>query len=248
MGKGIDCATPLTAETAAAFKEDGYTFVGRYAVPEGSWKALTAEEVQVISDAGLYIVSVFETTADRALGGAEAGSHDGQVAVQTVAGLGQAKGSTIYFAVDFDAQGWQFGDVEAYLLAAKEIVVQAGYEMGVYGSYSVVETMAGRGVASYFWQTLAWSHRQVSSKAQLYQYEIDTIEDGIGVDHNTSNGSAGGWKLEPPTPPALTVEQADEMIKMLSEAWKTTKDAELKVRVHAVANIIRGLAGMEEQN
>ena len=59
--KGIDCATALTAAKALEFKEDGYTFVGRYTVPEGSWKALTADEVKAISDAGLYIVSVYET-------------------------------------------------------------------------------------------------------------------------------------------------------------------------------------------
>ncbi|MDF2721847.1 MAG: hypothetical protein K0Q59_1522, partial [Paenibacillus sp.] len=62
--------------TATLFKSDGFEFVCRYLVPYG-WKRLTLEEADLISASGLNIVSVFETTADRALGGREAGLADG---------------------------------------------------------------------------------------------------------------------------------------------------------------------------
>jgi hypothetical protein len=68
MVRGFDCATPLSQVKAEVFRRDGLEFVARYLVP-GGWKALTKKEAKIISDAGLQIVSVFETTADRALGG-----------------------------------------------------------------------------------------------------------------------------------------------------------------------------------
>lgn len=42
----------------------------------------------------MKIVSVFETTADRALGGRAAGLHDGAVAVQCAVEVGQPTGTT----------------------------------------------------------------------------------------------------------------------------------------------------------
>ncbi|MEC0264412.1 hypothetical protein [Paenibacillus anseongense] len=63
MTKGFDCATPLTAKTGVAFASDGFSFAARYLVPSG-WKALTKAEADLINQAGLDIVSVFETTAD----------------------------------------------------------------------------------------------------------------------------------------------------------------------------------------
>ena len=76
MTKGFDCSTPLTAQKAAAFVGQGYVFVARYLVPSGA-KALTKSEADAISAAGLQVVSVFETTANRALGGRSAGLADG---------------------------------------------------------------------------------------------------------------------------------------------------------------------------
>lgn len=243
MNKGIDCASTITPELAEEFKADGYTFVGRYTVPEGSWKALSLDEVKAITDAGLYIVSIWETTADRALDGNNAGYDDAQQAVSVAQGLGQPVGTPIYFAVDFDAQGFQFDAIEDYMLGASEVLNDAGYELGIYGSYSVVETMAARKVATYFWQTLAWSHKQRSTKAALYQYAIDKQENGIGVDYNDSNGSAGGWQpVKPPIPP-ISLDQANLIIKMLSDAWNITKDKTTKSKVHEAANLIRTLSG-----
>ncbi len=87
-----------------------------------------------------------------------------------------------------------------------------------------------------------------SSKAQLYQYAIDKKENGIGVDYNDSNGSAGGWRIEPPAPPVISVEDAEFVIKLMADAWNATKDKTTKARVHEVANLIRTLSGQEVQN
>lgn len=154
MTKGFDCSTPLTAQTAAAFVKDGYSFVARYLVPSG-YKALTKSEADRISQAGLQIVSVFETTANRALGGRSAGLADGATAVQVAHQLGQPAGSCIYFAVDFDATSAQMATVVAYIQAASEATPE--YTTGVYGSYAVMEAVKKAGACSRFWQTYAWS-------------------------------------------------------------------------------------------
>lgn len=247
MGKGIDCATPLTAELAKEFKADGYDFVARYTVPEGSWKALTAEEVANIVDAGLYIVSIFETTANRALKGAKAGMYDAEVAVGICKGFGQPAGTPIYFAVDFDAQGNQYAPIVDYFMAAKEVLTGHGYTIGGYGSYSVIEMLAAKGIP-FLWQTFAWSHGQRSAKAQLFQYKIDTVENGIGVDYNVSNGAAGGWMpvVEAPAPVTLDTALANEIIKELGEAWEATKSQAIKDSLHVIANKVRELAGIKE--
>lgn len=153
MTKGFDCSTPLTAQTAAAFVKDGYSFVARYLVPSG-YKALTKSEADRISQAGLEIVSVFETTANRALGGRSAGLADGATAVQVAHQLGQPAGSCIYFAVDFDATSAQMATIVAYI---KRQVKRLGYTTGVYGSYAVMEAVKKAGACSRFWQTYAWS-------------------------------------------------------------------------------------------
>ena len=91
MMNGIDCAAPLTAKTATAIKANGYGFVGRYLVPaKGSlkWKALTKDEARVISNAVLKLLTVYETTADRAKGGAVHGALDGATAKACAEAIG----------------------------------------------------------------------------------------------------------------------------------------------------------------
>jgi hypothetical protein len=217
QSKGLDCATPLTAELAAAFAADGHTFVGRYLVPARYSKALTRTEAELISAAGLSIVSVFETTADRALGGYEAGTADGKTALACAVDVGQPEGSTIYFAVDFDAQPWQMPKVIDYLHGCG--LAAPGYEIGVYGSYAVVGAVRAAGVCQRFWQTYAWSRGQQAEGIHIYQWENDVWEYGIKIDRNEGFGDFGGWSIEQ----ALKYETEDEEnmneLQLTTEGW-----------------------------
>lgn len=196
MIKGIDCATKLTAITAAGIKTAGYEFAGRYLVPnEGvlAWKALTAEEARVITDAGLRLLTVWETTADRVKGGATAGREDGARAYQCAKEIGMPANGIIYFAVDYDAQPADYRTIADYLAAAR---TQTGeYEVGVYGSYSVVEEMAGQYVCKGFWQCLAWSYGRKSDHLTVYQGEFGLTVAGVPVDGNEcpDMDTAGIW-------------------------------------------------------
>lgn len=196
MRKGIDCAAPLTAEKARAIRAAGYEFVCRYLVPERyAWKRLTRAEAEAITAAGMQIVSVFETTANRPAGGAAAGAVDGAEALKEAKLIGQPLGSAIYFAVDFDAGAKDMDAIEAYLRAAGEAI--KGYRVGVYGEYDVVEEMARRGAAKHFWQTYAWSRGRKSPRANIWQHKNDVTIAGHHVDLNESYGNEGWWNTKP---------------------------------------------------
>jgi hypothetical protein len=170
-------------------------FACRYLVPEQyAWKRLTRSEAEFITAAGMQIISVFETSASRAAKGTAAGRADGAAAYKEAQLICQPTGTAIYFAVDYDAQPADYDSIEAYLRTAGEQI--PGYEVGVYGSYAVIEEMARRGAAKHFWQTYAWSRRQMSQAANIYQYKNDISMFGIGVDLNESFGNEGFWNTK----------------------------------------------------
>lgn len=247
MAKGIDCSTALTPQTAAAFANDGFEFVCRYLVPTG-WKRLTREEAEIISNAGMQVVSVFETTADRALGGRSAGLQDGAVALQTAAQVGQPQGSTIYFAVDFDATVAQLPTVIEYIRACSEAT--PNYNTGVYGSYRVVEAAYASGACSRFWQTYAWSGGQRSGVRNIYQYRNNISMNGITVDLNESFGNEGWWSTQSASSGGddlmLDPGVAQTIINTwISPAWYETEDQEQKEYLHWLANQLRIASGQE---
>ncbi|MDR7318934.1 glycoside hydrolase domain-containing protein [Brevibacillus nitrificans] len=194
--KGIDCAAPLSAEKAKVIAAAGYKFAVRYLVPERlAWKRLTRAEAEAITAAGMKVVSVFETTANRPTGGAAAGLEDGVEAYKEAQLIGQPIGSAIYFAVDFDTKATDYTAIEAYLRAAATKIPD--YEIGVYAEYDVIEEMAKRGAAKRFWQTYAWSGGKKSSRANIYQHKNGQTLAGHSVDFNESYGGEGWWDTRP---------------------------------------------------
>lgn len=200
MKRGIDCAARLTPETAAGLAAAGYEFAGRYLVPAvGSmkWKALTAEECCAVTGAGLKLLSVWETTADRVKGGAAAGTEDGARAAVLAQEMGMPDGAAVYFAVDYDARERDFPLIEAYLRAAAG-GLRGRWRVGVYGSYRVIEAMAERGAAECFWQCVAWSGGQKSRHRNVYQALFGQSCAGVAIDVNECEDlkRAGIWSYE----------------------------------------------------
>ncbi|MGK9252355.1 DUF1906 domain-containing protein [Paenibacillus humicus] len=211
--KGFDCATPVTAQVAAALVGFGLRYAARYLVPEShwKWKRLSQAESLILTNAGLEIVSVFETSASRPRGGAASGTEDGKLALAEAKVIGQPEGSAIYFAVDYDAKSSDFDSIEAYLrAAAKEI---PGYRIGVYGSYAVVEAMAKRKAALHFWQTYAWSGGKESAFAHIFQYSNGRQLGGTLLDLNNFNGGEGAWSAKVVKPPNRPAELTPKIIR-----------------------------------
>lgn len=158
---GIDCANKITKQVAEKLVTAGQTFVARYLVPaKYEWKRLSPEEAQIISDSGMNILSVFESTANRALDGFAGGEADALLALEEAAIVGQPKGKAIYFAVDFDVtKESQYDVVEQYLLGAASILGD-DYSVGVYAEYSVIEEMGKRGACKHL-ANICMESRQV---------------------------------------------------------------------------------------
>lgn len=233
--KGLDCATPFTTDLARLFAADGFTHICRYLVP-GGYKHLTRQEAEIISNAGLKIVSVFETVANRCQGGQSTGTEDGKSALQCALAVGQTLGTAIYFAVDFDAKPNDLVAIEAYLKAAALEI--KGYEVGVYGSFAVVEAMKVRGI-KYLWQTIAWSHGFKSSSANIYQFDCGNDGNGlsmhgIGVDLDEINLNEGGWDTM-----QIPVLDASKIIQLISSAYLATNDPVARAEYHRLANVMR---------
>lgn len=266
MAAGFDTSTRLTADKAREFASGGFVFAGRYLDAPTSWKALSAAEARDISDAGLYIVSLYERTASRAREGAAAGEMDGRQALTHAQRVGQPEGSAIYAAVDYDAPAADYDRVEAYLKAFDGEI--HGYELGVYGSYGVCKAMYERNVSQKLMQTYAWSKGQVFAANSIYQYENDISVSGIGIDRCESNGDAGGWKVgmaiktkAPQLPQEVAANIIDSFLKKAweeceternkaeqegrkgdAEAWKGLRDWQ-----HHLAEELRAASGLQAE-
>lgn len=185
MSQGIDCAQRLDARTAAAIKAAGYDFAGRYLVPAvGALKekALTKREADAITGAGLRLLTVWETTAERVKGGAAAGAEDGRRALDCAKEIEIPREGILYFAVDYDAPAADMPTIEAYFHAAREQT--HGYDIGVYGPYRAIEYLARRNVCRGYWQCLGWSGGQVSAYHNIYQAQWGKTVAGVPVDIN----------------------------------------------------------------
>lgn len=239
MNNGFDCATSLTAEKAQEFEHAGFDFVCRYLAPPGMSKRLTRTEADAVSPF-LQIISVYETTASRSLGGREAGLADGAAALQYAAEVGQPPGSTIYFAVDFEAVSGQMETVVEYIRAASEVT--PGYNTGVYGAYAVVHAVKAADVCSHFWQTYAWSGGQRADGIQIYQFRNDILVNGIGVDLDQGYGEEGGWRIMP----QVNFDQAaaQKVIDDLKALYAASADTNVENAAHYAAEALRDAVGL----
>jgi murein DD-endopeptidase MepM/ murein hydrolase activator NlpD len=208
---GLDYAAGRPA--AANIVGAGYQFVVRYLTdggPELPGKLLTPGEAMALADAGVFIVSNFETTADRALAGWDAGAEDAARAIGQVLDCGGRHDRPIYFSVDFDATPEQQTVIDEYLMGAASVI--SGEWVGIYAGYWPLKRALDAGTAAWGWQTQAWSGGLVDERAKLLQLNNDgyaTI-DGIDCDQNVAMASDYGQWL--PAPPARFWPLSDERI------------------------------------
>ena len=205
MYLGIDCYSPLTRARAEAAKAAGFDFAGRYLIPPEQYaNGLSEKEAHVISAAGLGLLCVFETQADRAKGGAKAGEKDGTLAKKCAMRIGMPERGIIYFAVDFGATPEDCRSIIAYLTAAKKAV--APYRAGVYGSCFVMELISALELCAGYWQCVGWSNGLVFPRRSIYQRywsgssaaRAVAKKIGVSVDINECRSleQAGIWMYE----------------------------------------------------
>lgn len=159
---GLDTSSDISL-AAPALKAAGYAWIGRYCINPADThipgKALTKTEAQAISDAGLSLVSIYETnpvsewyfTEDQAIYDANAAASVGYKLFDMLLTC------PVYFAVDCDVQP------EVVLQYFQELYNQFGKKIGppigVYGSGSVCQALLDAGLVSYTWlaQSTGWA-------------------------------------------------------------------------------------------
>lgn len=189
-----------------AIREAGFTFAMRYVpYPGDGGKGLTRGEVDDLHANGVAVGLVFESTANRALGGRIAGLRDGNVVVEACEQLGWPDYEPVYFAVDFDATPEQQPAIDEYLRGA---AVPLGLPLvGVYGGYHVVKRCWENGTAKWLWQTYAWSGGLVHPEVHVYQYLNGQTLNGGEVDYNEARkADFGAWLPSPAAPSDITLD------------------------------------------
>ena len=205
---GIDTCARITQAQAKTLVDNDVSFVGRYLVPLAYNKAITADEIATLHNAGLAILLVYEIGAEAFKKGAARGAQDGAAARKLAEGYGAPAGTVIYFACDYNIPDHDLIYAEDYIRAAQSAL--GDYVAGTYGPYKIVEFLFNRGACSHFWQCVAWSPRFLDI-AQTWQYQWQGSDEakamaakiGVSVDMNTCDDlkAAGMWLPKSQTPP-----------------------------------------------
>lgn len=209
MYLGIDTAARINAERAQRCVQNGVSWVGRYLVPEGYGKALTASEAKILRDAGLSILLCWEINAGDMKSGAARGARHGEQARQLADGMGVPAGTTIFFAADWDVQSYEMSACVEYMKAAQNAL--GNYVAGIYGGEAVCRRMYAEGYRR-IWQCIAWTN-EFLPYASAIQYAWQGSTDaqamaqilgfGVDLDQCADMIAAGLWlakEYEPKDP------------------------------------------------
>jgi hypothetical protein len=202
---------------AVCLREAGRDFVIRYysettRQPE---KVLTPGEARALQAAGLRTGVVYQ---DRARVpedfSAEDGRRDGRFAGQYAREVHQPTGSTIFFAVDYDAVPAHMTRIKAYFRGVCEALAEigggeGGYRVGVYGSGLVCRTLRDAGLVIHTWlaEATGWSESSTYDGWNLKQVvtrkPLCTLTAG-GWEQCISQGDDESWafRLDAPLEPA----------------------------------------------
>lgn len=143
-------------------------------------RCIFAAERDELLNAGLGIGLIWETSADRVLGGAPAGQQDAGLANNYANTLQAPSWCPIYYATDFHAQGGQItGPICDYYRAARDY---GGREVRVYGGAPVIDHMHDHLGLQAGWQAAAasWSEYRMSPHSAMHQqvaYVLDNTSD-----------------------------------------------------------------------
>jgi hypothetical protein len=204
---GIDAdqdVRPILSE----LKAQGVEFVCRYLGHSTKKSPLTLSEAKAISDAGLFVVSIWESgnPTDRSYFTYAQGERDGLAAYDAAEALGQPPGTPIYFACgDYDSP---LVDVEVsfalYLQGIRDTWAEqnpnrnptARFLLGNYGNGLACETLKARGLVHFTWLAMPtdWGGSGYAGY-NIHQTHGGTI-DGVDLDWDESSElGGGGWKL-----------------------------------------------------
>jgi hypothetical protein len=203
--------------TPGQLKAAGKKFAVRYVYPASQaqgTKNLTRAEANGLKDAGIAIVSNYESWAARASDGRSAGQFDAQAADAQHKACGGPGARPIFFSVDFDTTSADYPRIDAYFRGVASVIGTA--RTGVYGEYDLCKHLINAGLIGksaspsyyYAWQTYAWSAGQYDERCCLAQ-DKNGVKLGAGtVDLDSAHcADYGQWgykaAAKPPAKPAV---------------------------------------------
>lgn len=231
-GHMIDFSYAHAKFTGANIKAAGVRGVARYLGGRPD-KRLTADEAKDYLAHGLWILTVYEDGAQRAGGGYLLGMADATEANKQADAVGIPKTAAIMYAVDYDADPKA---VKPYFEGLHARTVRDGLRpVGVYGGFRIADA----GLATWVWQTQAWSGGKVSTKANILQKVTRTfsIKGAVANDWDENDilyGVIPVWRPTAPKSPAPAPPPApkpapvphtsrgktvDEALALMQDAW-----------------------------
>ncbi len=218
-GTAVDCVTTITPERARTLIANGYQTVGRYLtnspVADPLDKNIKSGELSTIFSNGLTVFPIFQEGGD----GLEyfnhaKGLYAGARAYDAAQSYRFKRGTTIYFAVDFDAMEQEVIDhVVPYFEGIQTAIAQRGsvYRVGIYGSRNTCIIVSKRGLASLSFVSgmstgysgnLGYPLPKNWAFDQILEYTIGTGAGAIGIDKDIKSGRDNGQSAVDTVDPA----------------------------------------------
>jgi peptidoglycan hydrolase-like protein with peptidoglycan-binding domain len=208
-GTAVDCITTITPARAATLIANGYRTVGRYLtnsqVVDPLDKKIKLGELATIFANGLTVFPIFqEGGTGTEFFDYEKGVVAGGRAHAAARSFGFKAGTTIYFAVDFDALQ---DDIDIHVIphfrGINEGLAALGsdYKVGIYGARNTCSTVSSAGLAELsfvsgmstgFSGNLGFPLPKNWAFDQILEYTIGTGPGAIGIDKNIQSGRDSG--------------------------------------------------------
>ncbi len=189
MVKGLDYAWGKPG--AKNIKEDGFRFVCRY-LSRNMSKNIRASEVKDLHDNGIKIVLIWKTTELRPLAGFEAGKQDAAKAKELADDIGFPEDRPIYFACDYDFIEKEQPRLNEYFRGVATILPLE--RIGIYGGYYVVKRILNADLATYSWQSSAFSAYKKEPRIHIKQIKYNYKINGVDCEINESRkDDYGQW-------------------------------------------------------
>ncbi|WP_176466484.1 glycoside hydrolase domain-containing protein [Terribacillus saccharophilus] len=233
-----DTATILNSSNIKTLKNNGYKMVGRYltgTVGGTRSKALTNSELNLIFSNGLKVFPIYQDGgyySDYFVEGQ--GVTDANTATAAARSLGFQSGTTIYFAVDFDAYDFEikekiiryFREIKRTFQDLQQYSTTPHYNIGVYGPRNACIQVFESGYADYsfvsnmstgFSGNLGFPMPSNWSFSQFFEQTIYSgSNESIGIDKVDYSGKDSGVSsVSPPSNP-----QHDALLQAWTEVGR----------------------------
>lgn len=238
MGIACDFMRPLSDAQAETLVQSGRELVGRY-ITGGARKKLGFDEMKILYNAGLKIFPIYQTSGNyREYFSAAHGRRDAYAAFRALRETYFPNGSTVYFAVDFDATVDEVNQfILPYFKEIKETFDTFGdnkYNIGIYGPRYVCTLVhnAGYSTSSFvcdmssgfacnigFPLPVDWAFDQIST------ITLGSGTGAIEIDNNIASGRDVGILINPSS--SFIKDEKEKYITQVSIAGKICESQSL---------------------